>query len=33
MIEFTTQSVLRGVMGSFPAAVRAAAREVEAAWA
>ena len=33
MIEFTTQSVLRGVMGSLPAAVPAAAREVEAAWA
>jgi hypothetical protein len=33
MIEFTTKSVLQSVMGGFPAAVRAAAREVEAAWA
>jgi len=32
MIEFTARSVLQGVMASFPAAVRAAAREVEAAW-
>jgi hypothetical protein len=33
MIEFTAKSVLQGVMASFPAAVRSAAREVEAAWA
>lgn len=33
MIEFTAKSVLQGVMASFPAAVTAAAREVEAAWA
>jgi len=32
MIEFTARNVLAGVMASFPAAVRAAAREVEAAW-
>lgn len=33
MIEFTAKSVLQGVMGSFPEAVRSAARELEAAWA
>lgn len=32
MIEFTAKSVLQQVMARFPAAVRAAAREVEAAW-
>ncbi|HKI58580.1 MAG TPA: DUF3809 domain-containing protein [Trueperaceae bacterium] len=32
MIEFTARNVLQGVMASFPEAVRAAAREVEAAW-
>lgn len=33
MIEFTARNVLQSVMETFPSAVRAAAREVEAAWA
>lgn len=33
MIEFTARNVLQQVMARFPAAVRSAAREVEAAWA
>ena len=33
MIEFTAKSVLQSVVASFPSAVRAAAHELEAAWA